>query len=191
MKHSVSKAVLLFAALFVLCPGVSAAADGDVFLSVIYYSRSGNTRTMAETIVDGAHRVEKVTARAFAIDAIDADFVKASKCVVFGSPTYMADMAPAMKAWFVESAKQYGLAGKMGGAFATANYHHGGSELVMQGLVTQMLVTGMLVYSGGGAHGVPIIHLGPAAFGGKLEESEELFLTYGERIATKMVEVFR
>lgn len=113
-----------------------------------------------------------------------------SKCVIFGSPTHMAAMAPEMKTWFVESAKSYQLAGKIGGMFATANYLHGGSELVMQGLATQMLVMGMLVYSGGGAYGPPIIHLGPAAFGGKLEESEELFLLYGERIAKKTVEIF-
>lgn len=53
------------------------------------------------------------------------------------------------------------------------------------------LVAGMLVHFSGGAYGVPIIHLGPAAFGGRLEESEEVFLTYGGRMATKTVEVLR
>ena len=166
-------------------------AASPVTIAVLYYSGSGNTKHMAGVIVEGLHRVDGVEARAFGLDDIDADFVKESRCVIIGSPTHMADMAPAVKKWFVESAKQYELAGKIGGVFATANYHHGGSELVMQGMAVQMLVMGMLVHSGGGAYGPPIIHLGPAAFGGELEKSRELFLIYGERMAKKTVELFR
>ena len=171
--------------------GGAAETKPAVTMSVIYYSQSGNTRQMAEVIVDGIRRVEGADAKAFSLDEIDADYVKNSKCVIFGSPTQMANMAPAVKTWFVESAKSYELAGKIGGVFATANYYHGGAELVMQGMVTQMLVQGMLVYSGGGAHGRPIIHLGPAAFEGRLEDSEELFLLYGERMAEKTVALFQ
>lgn len=191
---STRKTVLygLFAALFVLYAATSHAGENPpVAISVLYYSQSGNTGKMAEVIVEGINRVEGVKAKAFGIDAIDEEYVKNSKCVIVGTPTHMADMAPAVKTWFVESARKYGLAGKIGGVFATANYYHGGSELAMQGMATQMLVLGMLVHSGGGAYGVPIIHIGPAAFGGKLEESEELFLTYGERMALKTIEIFK
>lgn len=187
LKVAALAAVLAF---FSSC-ALAGEAGAPISVSVLYYSNTGNTRQMAEVIVEGAKRVDGVEVRAFALEEIDGDFVRNSKCVIVGTPTHMADMAPAVKLWFVESAKNYGLAGKIGGVFATANYHHGGSELAMQGMVTQMLVMGMLVHSGGGAYGRPIIHLGPAAFGGKLEESEELFLTYGERMAMKTVEVFK
>lgn len=173
------------------CFGAGAAEAVPVTIAVLYHSDTGNTRDMAEVIVEGAEKVAGVKAEAFSLDDIDAEYVKNSKCVIFGSPTHMADMAPVVKQWFVESARNYALAGKLGGVFATANYHHGGAELVMQGMIVQMLVQGMLAHSGGGAYGRPIIHLGPAAFGGRLEESRELFLIYGERMAKKTVELYK
>ncbi|MCI8326438.1 MAG: flavodoxin, partial [Lachnospiraceae bacterium] len=51
-------------------------------------------------------------------------------------------------------------------------------------------VYGMMTYSGGGSLGKPVIHLGPVALSSRLEESEETFLTYGERMATKATELF-
>ena len=45
------------------------------------------------------------------------------------------------------------------------------------------MMTGMMVYSGGGSKGNPVIHLGPVAIGGELEKYEELFEIYGKRFA--------
>lgn len=55
-------AVLLCLTLFgsFLCRA-EAAEKTPVSIAVIYYSKSGNTRRMAETIVDGAKRVEGTT----------------------------------------------------------------------------------------------------------------------------------
>lgn len=193
MRNRTLPASLLCLALLALGAPATRAAEPakPVAMAVLYHSDTGNTKLMAEVIAMGIHRVEGVEARVFGITEIDEGYLKNCKCVIVGTPTHMADMAPAMKTWFVESARKYGLAGKLGGVFATANYYHGGSELAMQGMITQMLVLGMLPYSGGGAYGPPIIHLGPVAFGGKLDDSEELFLLYGERMATKTVELFR
>lgn len=188
MKRIIS--YLCVAAIFVSAHVVAAEQKQSISVSVIYFSESGNTRRMAETIVDGLMRVEGIEAKAFDLKALDADFIKASKCVIFGSPTYAAAMAPDLRQWFVKHSRDYDLAGKMGGMFSTANYYHGGSELVLQNLAVQMLAKGMLVYSGGSAYGIPIIHLGPVAFEGRLEDSEDLFLLWGERMATKVMEVF-
>lgn len=181
---------LCVAAILVSAHAVAAEQEKSISVSVIYFSESGNTRRMAETIVDGLMRVEGIDAKAFDLKALDADYIKASQCVIFGSPTYAAAMAPDLRQWFVKYSRDYDLAGKMGGMFSTANYYHGGSELVLQNLAVQMLAKGMIVYSGGSAYGVPIIHLGPVAFEGRLEDSEDLFLLWGERMATKVVEVF-
>ena len=54
-----------------------------------------------------------------------------------------------------------------------------------------MMVFGMLTYSGGSAYGKPYIHLGPVALKDELEKSEDIFRTYGQRMATKAVEVFK
>ena len=81
-------------------------------------------------------------------------------------------------------------AGKVGGAFATADYLHGGGDLGIQTILNHMMVLGMLTYSGGGSFGKPVIHLGPVALHGHLEESKELFRLYGQRMATKTVSLF-
>lgn len=70
-----------------------------------------------------------------------------------------------------------------GGAFATAAFIHGGGDLAIQCVLTHLMVDGMMVYSGGQAWGMPVIHLGPVAIGPDLEGFAELFRTYGQRMA--------
>ena len=58
------------------------------------------------------------------------------------------------------------------------------------------IVLGMLVYSGGGSFGKPIIHLGPVGINDNvekhngLENYREYFTVYGERFALKAKELF-
>lgn len=159
-------------------------------LSVLYHSKSGNTQRMGEVIVEGMTRVAGVEARAYAIDAIDEAWLQESRAVVIGTPIYLATMSGALKNWFDGPSMKLGLAGKIGGAFATANYLHGGGEIGIQSILSHMMVKGMLTYSGGGACGQPVIHLGPVALGAHLDDARETFLIYGERMATKAVEIF-
>lgn len=156
-------------------------------MTVLYYSKSGNTKQMAEVIVQGMMSVPEVEARAFPIEEIDEAWVKESKCVILGSPTYYADLAGTVKT-FLEGCKNYELAGKIGGAFATADYVHGGGDRAIQTILTHMMVWGMFIYSGGGSCGKPVIHLGPVAIKGQLEESSETFQIYGQRMAAKTIE---
>lgn len=159
-------------------------------MSVMYFSKSGNSKKMAEKIVEGMQAVEGVEAKAFSIDAADEAFVKESKCLVAGCPIYMASTPAAMQAWLQTELGKYGVAGKIGGAFATANYIHGGGELGIRTMLDHMMVMGMLTYSGGGSFGNPVIHLGPVAIGANLDDFNETFRTYGERMAKKTVEIF-
>ena len=158
--------------------------------SVLYFSRSGHTAQMAQRILEGMNAVPGVEARAFPLDAIDADFVKESACVVLGTPSYLACMAGAVKTWLDTESGKYALAGKLGGAFATADYVHGGGDMAVQGILTHFMVRGMLVYSGGGSRGKPYIHLGPVAVSDDLAKYEPTFLAYGERMARKALELF-
>lgn len=159
-------------------------------MSVLFYSRSGTTKHMAETVCEGMRRVAGVEARSFPLDEIDLDFVKASACVVVGTPTYLATMAGAVKTWLDEGSRTLGLAGKLGGAFATADYLHGGADIAVQSVLSHLMVKGMLVYSGGGAFGKPVIHLGPVALKERMTEYEDVFRLYGERMAKKTAELF-
>ena len=144
-------------------------------MTVLYHSVTGNTKTMAQVIAEGMMTVAGVEAKAFPIENWDAAWVKESKCVVLGTPIYLADLCSAVK---------------VGGAFATADYLHGGGDLGIQTILNHMMVLGMLTYSGGGSFGKPVIHLGPVALHGHLEESKELFRLYGQRMATKTVSLF-
>lgn len=157
---------------------------------VLYHSKTGTTKQMAEVIVKGMVSVEGVEAKAFSIDDIDEAWAKESKCVVLGTPIYMASVTGVIKNWLETSGVKYGLMGKMGGAFATADYVHGGGELGIRTILDHMLTLGMLTYSGGGAYGKPVIHLGPVALKGHLDESIETFELYGQRMATKAIGIY-
>lgn len=160
-------------------------------MSVLYYSRTGNTKRMAEAIAEGMRNVQGVETEVFALDAIDADFVKESKCVVLGTPVYLASMAADVKVWLDQPNANLALAGKIGGAFATQDYLHGGGDIAIQAVLAHLMVKGMMTYSGGGAWGKPVIHLGPIAMKDRLDEALGTFVTYGERMAKKTVELFQ
>lgn len=157
---------------------------------VIYHSVSGTTKKMAEAIVEGINSIEGVEGKSFSIDEIDEEFVKESRCLILGTPVYFASMTGKIKIWFEKSARMLGLPAKIGGAFATADYIHGGGEVAIQNILDHMLVYGMLTYSGGGAYGKPVIHLGPVAIKSEVDNFIPLFITYGKRMATKTVELF-
>lgn len=155
--------------------------------SILYYSKTGNTKAMAGKIAEGMS-AEGVEAKVFPIDAAEKSWVKESSCVIIGSPTYYADVSAEVKA-FLETLGGYGAAGKLGGAFATAGFSYGGGDIALQTILTHMMFWGMLTYSGGGAAGAPPIHLGPVAGGSAPDGTPELFRTYGQRMAQKAKEL--
>jgi NAD(P)H dehydrogenase (quinone) len=159
-------------------------------ISVVYFSKSGNTKTMAEKIVEGIQSVEGMEVKVFSLDEIDEQFVKDSRCIILGTPTYIGTMTGAVKNWLEGQALKLGLAGKIGGAFATADYVHGGGDIAVRDILGHFTVFGMLVYSGGGSFGKPVIHYGPVALKDKLSESNETFRLYGQRMASKTKEIF-
>ena len=160
-------------------------------MTVLYYSKTGNTKHMADIIAEGMQSVDGVEAKTFPIDQIDEAWAKESKCIVLGSPIYMSNVCGAIKSFLEGPCTKCGLTGKLGGAFATADYIHGGGELGIRLILDHMMVFGMLTYSGGGSCGKPVIHLGPVAINGHLEESRDTFLVYGKRMAAKAAELFK
>lgn len=165
-------------------------------LAVIYDSKTGNTRQAAEWIAEGMNSCAGAEAMAFGIEAVDAEFVKEAKGIVIGSPSYAAAMTPSMHAWLMPNMGKLKFAGKLGGAFATEQFTHGGGTLVIQSLLQMELVAGMLCYSSGGSCGMPVIHLGPVGVNSNMEKHngmelyKDLFLLYGQRFAAKALELF-
>lgn len=161
-------------------------------MAVIYHSVTGNTKKMGELIAAGMNSIEGAEAKAFSIDNVDIDFVKEAKCVVFGSPIYAAHITGQMMNYLLEEAGKLGLAGKLTGAYTTAQYVHGGAELGIREMLDHCMVLGALIYSGGGACGSPVIHLGPVGIDNTMDINQfaENFEIYGRRMAEKATELF-
>ncbi len=159
-------------------------------ITIIYHSESGNTEKMANLMAKTMNTIAGIDAQIFSIDHVDEGFAKSSQCVIIGTPIYTAGATAKIHDFLQNSLKKYDLAGKLGGAFATANYVHGGGELGIHSILDAMMVRGMMIYSGGAAFGVPVVHLGPVAIGTQLEATESIFVEYAKRMAEKTLEIF-
>ena len=163
-------------------------------ISVLCYSLTRHTYEMAGEIARGM-REAGAEPRVFNIRSEEADraFIDSSSGLVIGTPTYLASGVWQIKKWIEEDSKGLLLGGKLGGAFATAHFAQGGPDTAIMDILGQLLVKGMLVYSGGGSFGFPIIHHGPVALdkvGTHYEDSREMFRIYGNRFASKAMELF-
>ena len=105
--------------------------------------------------------------------------------VLFGTPDYYAAESWQLKQWL--DTCPVSLGGKLGGAFATSNVPQGGPVMAIESILTQLLVKGMLVYSGGTSLGKPNIHLGPVCTGPEMT-GMDLFPVFGQRFASKAAE---
>lgn len=170
---------------------ISNTEAGNLKMSVIYYSRSGNTRKMADVIVEGAQSVGGVEVKAFSIDKVDEDFVRSSQCVILGTPTYMSGMSSELLTWLQFNAPRLKMSGKLAGGFSTAGFVDGGGDIAIQNIIDRLLVLGTMVYSGGTSNGRPGIHLGPVSLDVNSAESHEMFTVYGQRMVEKTKDIFR
>lgn len=90
---------------------------------IAYYSRTGNTKAMAEYMAEGV-RIIGHEAKVKDIDEIkDAKGLIGYDAYIFGCPTYHRDITNNMKT-FLFLVQNAGLAGKEGGAFGS--YTHSG-----------------------------------------------------------------
>ena len=161
-------------------------------MAVIYHSVTGNTKRMGEIIAEAMSSVGDVEARSYPIESVDMDFVKSCQCVIFGSPIYAAHITGQMMNFLLEEAGKLELAGKLVGAYTTAQYVHGGGDLGIREILDHCMVQGALIYSGGVSLGKPVIHLGPVAIDNTMDIThfDDTFKIYGRRMADKAKEIF-
>jgi len=145
---------------------------------VVFYSRGGNTKKMAEAVAEGARRA-----------GAECDVKPVSECkvetlpnydaIVLGSPTYYGHPAAELKSFIDESVKFHGkLAGKAGGAFASCGVLGGGAETTIRALLDALLIHGMVIQgtaSGG--------HYGPVSVGAPNEVALQECRELGGRVA--------
>ena len=127
---------------------------------IVYYSRTGNTKKMAELIADGARDVGgEVTVKS--VQDARLDELLAADAIVLGSPTYYGHSSGVMRSFIDSSVKLHGkLQGKVGAAFASSHNIGGGNETTVLDLVHALLIHGMIVQ--GNASGD---HYGPVSIG--------------------------
>jgi NAD(P)H dehydrogenase (quinone) len=155
--------------------------DGGHFMSkaiVIYYTRSGTTRKMAETIS------KELQKREITVDLVTPDQVDIKKLVdydliILGTPTYYGTMAAEIKKLLDDSIRLHGrLDGKLGGAFASSANAAGGNETAILSILSALLVHGMLVK--GMAEGS---HYGPVAIKSFDDRAEKECRSYANQLA--------
>jgi NAD(P)H dehydrogenase (quinone) len=145
---------------------------------VIYYSRSGNTKTMAEIMAKSMNEAGLPT-DCNSVEKVEAENLLNYDAIVIGSPTYYGLMAGPVKQLFDETVGFHGgLDGKVGAAFSSAANIGGGNETTIIGIIEAMLIAGMVVQ--GDPQGD---HYGPVSIGEPDDRVKRQCQRRGQRIA--------
>jgi NAD(P)H dehydrogenase (quinone) len=148
---------------------------------ILYYSKGGNTRKLADAIGQGAAQVDGVeVVLRHAKDVTQDDFTTAQGLII-GSPVYFGTMAAQLKQvldQFVGLRRS--MENKVGAAFATSADASGGKETTMLSIIQAMLIYGMVIV------GDPLAatgHYGTACVGAPDSAAEENGRKLGRRVA--------
>jgi len=145
---------------------------------VVYYSRSGHTKEMAETIAKSMNEAGLPT-DCKSVDKVKADDLLQYDAIVIGSPTYYGHMAGPIKQLFDETVRFHGqLDGKVGAAFSSSMNVGGGNETTILGIIEAMLISGMIVH---GDHKGD--HYGPVSINKPDDRVKSQCRRRGQRIA--------
>jgi NAD(P)H dehydrogenase (quinone) len=113
---------------------------------ILYYSKGGNTRRLAEAISQGADQVNGVEAvLRHTRDVTKEDFLTADGLVV-GSPVYFGTMAAQLKQVlddFIGVRKK--MENKVGAAFSTSGDPSGGKETTILSIIQALLIYGLII----------------------------------------------
>ncbi|MEM0233031.1 MAG: NAD(P)H-dependent oxidoreductase [Candidatus Nezhaarchaeales archaeon] len=147
---------------------------------VIYYSRTGNTKAMAEEVARDA-KDAGANVKLRSVDEVELEDLVWAHGIIIGSPTYFGLPVTPIKKLIDESVKIRGkLEGKVGAAFSSSFHRAGGRETTMLAILQAMLIHGMIVcgdpLSTGG-------HYGAAANGSPGEQAERECYALGRRVA--------
>ena len=152
---------------------------------VVYYSRSGNTKQMAE-IIQNSLQDQGIEADIKTAQDTKADMLINYDLIIMGSPTYYGTMAYQIKKLIDESVKLHGkLDGKIGGAFASAGNLAGGNETTLASIIEALLIHGMIIQ--GDPRGD---HYGPVSIGAPDERAAKECKRFAQRIAELSKKLF-
>jgi len=145
---------------------------------IIYYTRSGTTRKMAETISEELQK-RKITVDLMTSDQVEINNLVNYDLIIIGTPTYYGTMAAEIKKLLDNSIRLHGrLDGKLGGAFSSSANAAGGNETAILSVLSALLIHGMLVK--GMAEGS---HYGPVAIKSFDDRAEKECRSYANQLA--------
>jgi len=146
---------------------------------VVYYSRTGNTKKMAEAVAEGAGGVMRAEVTVKPVDQCAPEDMLAADAIIMGTPVYYGSMAAELKKLIDDSVTHHGdLVGKVGGAFASCGVMGGGAETAVLDILKAWLIHGMIVP--GEAIGS---HYGPVCVGAPDQHAREACLKLGKTVA--------
>jgi NAD(P)H dehydrogenase (quinone) len=134
---------------------------------VLYYSRSGHVKTMAEQIARGIEKVEGCSARLRTVPSVSANTEKTEEEIpdtghlyvskedltacdglILGSPTRFGNMAAPLK-YFIDTTSDTWLSGSLTGkpaaVFTSTGSLHGGQESTLLSMMLPLMHHGMLL----------------------------------------------
>ncbi|MBU0768423.1 MAG: NAD(P)H-dependent oxidoreductase [Proteobacteria bacterium] len=148
---------------------------------VLYFSKGGNTKKLAEVILKGVESVDGVEGVLKHTDDVTKEDFVSSDGIIAGSPVYFGVMAAQLKKIFDEFVGvRKKMEGKVGAAFATSADPSGGKETTMMSIIQVMLIYGMVIV------GDPMAatgHFGTACVGAPDSGSLENGMKLGQRVA--------
>ena len=144
---------------------------------ILFYSRTGNTKQMAELVAAGARDAGGNVSLKPVGDVAPEELLDYDAIAV-GSPTYYGSMAAEIKKLLDESVKFHGrLEGKVGAAFSSSANIGGGNETTVLDILNALLIHGMVVQGNSAGD-----HYGPISIGAPDERVRKQCRTLGERI---------
>ena len=148
---------------------------------ILYYSKGGNTRKVAERIAEGIESVSGAKALLKSTQEVNKEDFVDSAGVIAGSPVYFGTMAWDLKRVFDEYVViRRKMENKVGASFATSGDPSGGKETTMTSIIQCLLIYGMIVV------GDPMEatgHYGVACVGAPDERTSENARKLGRRVA--------
>jgi NAD(P)H dehydrogenase (quinone) len=148
---------------------------------VLYHSKGGNTRKLAERIGEGVESVSGVKVLLKSTQEVKKEDFVDSAGIIAGSPVYFGAMAWDLKRVFDEYVViRKKMENKVGAAFATSGDPSGGKETTIISIIQCLLIYGMIVV------GDPMDatgHYGVACVGAPDEKISENGRKLGRRVA--------
>ena len=148
---------------------------------IMYYTRTGNTKKLAEEIAKGVADINEVGCVVKSTSEVTKEDFSDSDAIIAGSPVYFGAMAAEMKDIFDKFVTvRKGMEDKVGAAFATSGDASGGKETTMMSIIQAMLIYGMIVV------GDPLDatgHYGVSCVGAPDKKTAENAHKLGKRVA--------